>query len=110
SVWDGGEDAHAQVARPGVVEVEPDAAVVGAFLRYLNRVAELQFEQRIRVGIDPHRNRPAPAAFLVGEVSLDGIEDSTIARQHVGNFETTPARDALALGDAEHGLVEPGLE
>ena len=98
---DGGENTHAHVAGLGIVEVKPNASVVGPFFRDLNRVAKLGLEQRVRIGVDPDREGTSPAPFLESEIALHREKDSAIARQHISRFKTAAAGVALFLCDAE---------
>src|SRR5207253_6859860 len=67
-----------QVARLGIVEIEPEPAVVGAELRDLDWIAETRLEQLVRVGVAPEREAAAPAVVLVSEIALGGEEDPAV--------------------------------
>ena len=97
------------VARPGIVEIEPDAAVVRTFLRDLDRIAEFGLEQRIRIGADPDRQAAAPAVLAIGQVALHREKDPAIARQDIDHLQAT-AVFALVPGNAEDLVVEALLE
>src|SRR5262245_25383044 len=106
---DGGEGTVAQVARPGVVEIEPDAAVGGALVRNLDWIAELGLEQFVGVGVDPDRHGAAPAAGLEGEVAPGRKENAAVFRKYVDRFQGA-AVGTLARSNAERLAVDALLE
>ena len=66
-------------------------------------------KQRIRIGIDPHRDGPAPAGLAKRQVPFRWEADSAVVGEHVHDLEGA-AVNALALRNAEHVFVEALVE
>ena len=109
SLGHGRERAEAQVARLGVVEIDPQAAIGRPLLGDLHRVAEGRLEQLVGIGVDPERNRAAPAPLLERDIPLGREEDAAAAGEHVEHLQGA-AMDALAFGDAKDLGIESLLE
>ena len=85
--------------------------IVRPLLRDLDRVAEPGLQQLVRVGVDPHRQRPTPAALAVSDIPQRLEEHPAVVRQHVGHLQRPagdPGLSDIALLNAGAALVIAG--